>query len=178
SGAGLLVVMARLNGTPLEGAAFFQLVAREGYLLLALAVAWLLTRLARRAMDLAVTVSLRAARTVGRAEALHSPSLPAVKVFREIADHAEERATDPAPRLQAVRGLALQLISRLRDSLSPDDGVESSALVRQLRLAVGVFRQLGLRVELITVELSAELGPVMTEAVVGAVRAALTNTLQ
>lgn len=81
-------------------------------------------------------------------------------------------------RLQTVRGLALQLISRLREGLHPDEGTETNAFVRQLQGAQRVFRQLGLRVELITSELSHEPAPAVTEAVVDAVRAALANTWQ
>ncbi|MFI1352540.1 sensor histidine kinase [Streptomyces sp. NPDC020898] len=177
-GLALLVAMATLNGVPLEGAALFQLAARQGYLILALAVAWLLTRLARRATDLAVDESLRAGRTEERAEALELLRKPVVGVLREIAEHAGDEAADPGQRLQEVRGLALQLINRLRDAIKPDDGAESSVLVGRLRVVAGMFRQLGLRVELITVELSAEPGPEVTEAVAGALHEALTNAWQ
>lgn len=82
----------------------YQLVARQAYLLLALAVAWLLTRLARRAMDMAVTESLRAGRTVERAEALQSLRQLVIGVFREIARHAGRKA--PTPCCASKRSVA------------------------------------------------------------------------
>ena len=74
-----------------------------------------------------------------------------------------------------IRGLALTRINELRLALGQGGRIPDIGLVAELEALAHEFRALGLRVELVTVELNVNPSNAVADSLVRAVREALTN---
>jgi signal transduction histidine kinase len=141
-------------------------------------LAWMMTVLAREGARVAVAEGLRAGRVAERANVLRALHLEALQTFDQICRCSAEtgRATDA--RLTSIRGLALAQADNLRAVVESEGRESRGGLANELKGVTDNLRARGLRVELVITELSREAPPQVTDAIVGAVREALTNTLR
>ncbi|MEU5934431.1 ATP-binding protein [Micromonospora sp. NPDC047187] len=161
----LLVVMTIANHTALSVGVLPQLVTRQGWLIATFAIAWLLTRLARRGAQQAVDEGIKTGLAIERAWALRdlyssvSRSLLAITVKTQSVISRDD--------LMDIRGIALDEVARLRSTI--DHSRSGSRFAADLGRLVATFRSGGLRIELVTSQLAADPPSAVSNAFLSAV---------
>lgn len=175
-GGGLLeLLMVRVNGAALTLSGWSVVASQLSLLVMALLVAWAIRDLAHQGARLAVAEGVRAGREAEHAEALRAHYESSLAALGRITQLGLAEAPPAQERLLIVRGIALRQADVLRDSLGDASGSTSGQLASGLRLLKDEFRGLGVRVELVTAELTAEPPSPVTSALLGATREALRN---
>ncbi|MFD0576150.1 sensor histidine kinase [Dactylosporangium darangshiense] len=164
--------MAWLNGAPLDGAGLLQIASRQGWLVAAFLMAWMVSTLARSNARRAVEAGIEAGRTIERTWALRdtytdvSASLARIVACCDNADVPSERLA------KTVRGLAMSAATRLRSTLQPPTRPEHDLAVELTKIA-DAYRARGLRVEFVRTELTSDPPGEVGAALLDATRSAL-----
>ncbi|MFD1545780.1 sensor histidine kinase [Nonomuraea guangzhouensis] len=176
AGGGVLqLVMAWVNSTTIATVDWMQLIGRQGYLTLALVIVWMLVRLAREGARLTVSEGVRAGRTLERVRMLQALQNRVLRTLMRITDLSSLEEAPPSDRMREIRGLALAQAGELRQALRDSSATTSNGLTLTLKMVSDEFRAQGLRVELVTSELTFDPSHPVTVALSEAVREALTN---
>ena len=175
-GGGLLqLLMVRVNGTALTMSGWSVMISQLSLLVMALLVAWAIRDLAYQGARLAVAEGVRAGREAEHAEGLRAHYESSLAALGKIGQLASAGSPSSQERLLSIRGISLRQADVLRDSLGGASGSSDSRLASGLQTLKDEFRGLGVRVELVTAELSTEPPTHVTSALLGATREALRN---
>jgi signal transduction histidine kinase len=175
-GALLQAFMARLNGSVFDFMGWMEYLARLGWLACAFGLAVMVMSLARQGARAAVTEGLRAGREAERAQTLRALHDTVLQTLEGLALQAATSGRSAEERLREVRAVALEQASELRAALCQDAHRTQDDLADVLRTLAREFDGRGLQVELVTAELDTDPPATITQALVGTVREALTNT--
>jgi signal transduction histidine kinase len=171
----LELLLVRVNGAALTVSGWSVVLSQLSLLVMALLVAWAIRDLAYQGARLAVAEGVRAGREAEHAEALRAHYESSVAALDRIVQLGSAESPSAQERLLAIRGISLRQADVLRDSLGDASRTSDSRLVGGLQALKDEFRGLGLRVELVTAELSTEPSGHVTSALLGATREALRN---
>ncbi|TDB77932.1 ATP-binding protein [Micromonospora sp. KC723] len=171
-GIPLQLAMAAANQTALSPGLWPQLVARQGWLAATVVIAWLLTRLARRGAQRAVDEGIKTGLAIERTWALRDLYAEVARSLTAITARTCQPVTHED--LMDIRGTALDQVNRLREVIDQErGGGPRFRLAAELSRLAGTFRSHGLRVELVTSQLTSDPPPEVREAIVAAVAEAL-----
>jgi signal transduction histidine kinase len=170
-GAGLVlngIPVAAVDGT-LAGLHVTQLAVSTGF-------TWLVLRTMHRGLALARAESLRAGRQVERMHTLARLHRRVLATWRALAEPPGE--LDEERRLDWIRGTASATAGEIRAALWQDGpGSAGRDFAGRLDAAAKSLGPLGLDVELVVTELTAEPPPEVTQALVAATRLSLTDVV-
>jgi signal transduction histidine kinase len=172
----LQLAMAYLSNAALDHAVWEQIVARQGWLTSAFAIAWLLTWLARRGAQQAVGDGLKTGLAIERAWVIRDLHSQAAKSLAAIAEKADSFNADYV--LMDIRGTALNEIERLRSAIDQERRSGEPRLARELHNVANQFHRSGLRVEVVTSQLSCDPPDAVGEALLAAAAEALRGVVK
>jgi succinate dehydrogenase hydrophobic anchor subunit len=172
-GPAVLTFMAFLNHSKATTAEWNQALAEEAWLVAAFVISWILSILARQGVRVAVAEAMRAGQAEERAKALRHLQEDVVYTLDEIVKICQLEISSK-DQLRRIRGLALAQVSDLRAALDQRDLI---GLIGELQAVASEFMIQGLRIELVSSELSQDPPDDIIEFLTRAVREALSIAL-
>jgi signal transduction histidine kinase len=174
----LQFAMAAVNHSPLSEPVLWGILSRQSFVTASFLLAWLLTALARQRARRAVTEGIRAGRAIERAWSLRDLYAGVTDNLGQIVNRSTSEVPATQDALIELRGLALAQIDEVRAALQDEGTPAPSKLISKLHLLASEVRARGLRVELVTAELSADPPSAVVDALMVAVREALLNVVR